>query len=671
MNKFHRLICTILSIIFICGVFSSCKKDNSTSDDDPKTNNQNHNFAYEETDNYLLKDGVTEYKVVLPKTDVAEISYAKTELINMFEEATGVTLKSEFDTGLSHTKDGKYISIGDTTLYRSSGLNVDLSALTEDGVRILTKDNTIYLLGGSEKGVLYAVYDFLKMNFGFEVYYKDCYTLDKNVKNLKLMNYDVTDIPDIEHRGRTTGVMFATTADYNDVMYSYRMRTVDAYWLRSLPVHEGDDKSSKSGADHNCFYYFPREKYEKDYPEFYSTEKEKEGQLCYTARGDKEKFKKMTDLCAEKIEQSLTFYPREEYPSYSSIQIGIADNYDFCRCDACQKLSAKHNNAIAATIIVFLKEVAKKVNAWMELPENADYKRENFTYTFLSYFDVLTAPFAYNEQSGKYEAASNEVLPEGLNIVPFFAINKADHSLSIYDDANKNMRETLDAWLTYYSDAWAWTYGVFYQDYLAFFDCYNFYGDIYEYFTEKKFKMVFPQLHSSQRGADTAFAQMAAYIIAKLSWDSSLDMSTLIDNYLKAMFKEAAEPMEEAFTEARIWFAKAHFDNNWSWSAWQINVTGSKEYFSIGFVNKMFDCFDRAYAAIEKYKGDEETYNTLKRRINVEWIFPAFVAINNFENEFSENAYVEMKSKFKAICNEQGISYWTERIPLSSILENM
>ena len=85
----------------------------------------------------------------------------------------------------------------------------------------------------------------------------------------------------------------------------------------------------------------------------------------------------------------------------------------------------------------------------------------------------------------------------------------------------------------------------------------------------------------------------------------------------------------------------------------------------------MFDCFDRAYAAIEKYKGDEETYNTLKRRINVEWIFPAFVAINNFENEFSENAYVEMKSKFKAICNEEGISYWTERIPLSSILENM
>ena len=277
MNKFFRLICAVLSIITVVAVFPGCSSDKNGG----KKVNPNHNFSYEETDRYILRDGVTEYKVVAPKSDVIEMSYAKTELITIFEEATGVTLKSESDEGLVHTKEGKYISLGNTSLYKSSGIDADLSAIKEDGVRIITKDNTVYLLGGSAKGVLYAVYDFLKMNFGFETYYKDCYTLDKNVKNLKLMNYDVTDIPDIDYRGRTSGVMYATTSDYDDVMYSYRLRAIDAYWQRSLPIHSGEDKSSPSAADHNCFYYLPTEKI----PRFlFQRERKRRTALLYRAR---------------------------------------------------------------------------------------------------------------------------------------------------------------------------------------------------------------------------------------------------------------------------------------------------------------------------------------------------------------------------------------------------
>lgn len=144
--------------------------------------------------------------------------------------------------------------------------------------------------------------------------------------------------------------------------------------------------------------------------------------------------------------------------------------------------------------------------------------------------------------------------------------------------------------------------------------------------------MVVPQLHSSQRGADTGFFQMAAYIMSKLAWDSSLDMQTLIEDYMNAMFKEAAEPMMKVFKEARVWHAKEHLDNSWTYSAWTLNVTGTKGYFNIGYVKNLLSYFDEAYAAIEKYKGDEATYNTLRRHINVEWLYPALVAINNFED---------------------------------------
>ena len=177
----------------------------------------------------------------------------------------------------------------------------------------------------------------------------------------------------------------------------------------------------------------------------------------------------------------------------------------------------------------------------MELPENEPYKRENFQYMFFAYWDTLSAPFTYDEKTKTYVAADNSVLSEGLNVVPFLAINRVDHSYSIYDDKNATIRSTLDAWLTYYKNAWCWTYGCFYQDYFAFYDCYNYYTDSLKYMSDHDMKMVAPQLHSSQRGADTGFFTMAAYVFAKLSWDSSLNMQTLIDNYMSAMFREADE----------------------------------------------------------------------------------------------------------------------------------
>lgn len=666
-NFIQKFLCVLLTAIFCAAPLAACKKDDDSKNEGT---NDNHNFSYTETEEYLLKNGVTEYKVVLPEKVTTEMNYAKEELITLFKEATGVTLQSDSDEGLTHSAANKYISLGRTALFESSGIEVDFTSLKEDGVRIVTKDNTIYLLGGTDSGVLYAVYDFLNLALNFETYAKDCYTLDKNVSTLKLMDYNVTDIPDIDYRGRGSGIMYASTSDYNDVMYSYRMRTVDAYWKRTIPIHSGSDKSSPSKADHNCFYYLPTDDYLASHPKFYSTKNPK-GQLCYTARGDAEELELMTTYCAEKIEQSLKIYPREQYPLYASAQLGMDDNYDMCACDECKRISDKHNGAIVATIIPFLKTVAKKVNAWMELPENAEYKRENFQYTFFAYQDTLTAPFTYDEKTGTYVAADESVTPEGLNIVPFFALNKLDHAVSINADENATMRSTLDAWLTYYKHAWGWTYGCFYKDYFAFYDCYNFYSEACKYFAEHEFKLIVPQMHSSQRGADTGYFTMAAYIFSKLSWNSSLEMQTLIDNYMSAMFKDAAEPMKKAFNEARMWHARARYEGNWTWTAWQRTPTMSSGYFEYGYVNKLFGYFNEAYEKIKKYENNREVYNTLKNHIDVEWLYPAMIAISNFESKFKVEDFENICAKFKQVCTDNGITHVAEDGRITNLLQNL
>ena len=59
------------------------------------------------------------------------------------------------------------------------------------------------------------------MNFGFEVYYKDCYDLDTGVKEVKLRDYDVIDISDIPRKARV-GILQCESQDMDDYMFAYR-----------------------------------------------------------------------------------------------------------------------------------------------------------------------------------------------------------------------------------------------------------------------------------------------------------------------------------------------------------------------------------------------------------------------------------------------------------------
>ena len=148
----------MLLVVFCTSAFSACNARTDGKTPDTPKENKNHIFNYTETDKFILENGVTEYKIVMPEEVTTEIEYARKELVNLFKEATGVTLATVSGFNLSHSASGKYFSLGKTKMYETSGLNVNLSSLKDDAARIITKDNTIYFLGGTDSGVLYAVF---------------------------------------------------------------------------------------------------------------------------------------------------------------------------------------------------------------------------------------------------------------------------------------------------------------------------------------------------------------------------------------------------------------------------------------------------------------------------------------------------------------------------------
>lgn len=650
-NLLKSITAFIIVAILAFSIVGCKKTDNSESDSvnvsnsgggaEPIVENENHRFSYKETNEYLIKNGTTEYKIVIPSENVsAELNIARDELVRLFKEATGVTLETVSDEGKSHDANGKYISLGNTSLYKSSGLSVDTKTLKKDGARILTKDKTIYFIGKTDTGVINGVYDFLNMHFNFETYFKDTYTLTTGVTELKLMNYDVVDIPDIEYRTKK-GILNASTSDVNDMMFAYRMRSLDSDSNMLLPIHSGNSKNSDWNINHNSFYFLPLDEYFETKRNFYSVAG---NQLCFTAHGNTDDFNLMVDLCAEKITNSLTWYDPESYPNYNAVEFGINDFFSLCECDACKNCASRNNGAKSASIIIFLNKVGKKVNDWMDA--NPEYKREGFKYVFLAYADALQPPFR-NYSTGEWKMSDEVKSPEGVNLVPFVAQDKFNYSKSLYDADNNSVRRFVEDWAAVYDNCMAWSYGTFFHDYLCFYDSFGFYSEYYKLLKENKYMYTFAQIHDCQRGADTGFGVLHNYLCSKLAWNSDLDVNKLVDNYFKAMYKDAWVEMKELFTQESLWFATENARTSLTTSS---SVTSTeKDKLPFGTVNDFMKTIDKAYAKIESYKRDTATYNRLKNNIDMEWMFPAKAMLSLHKDKYTTAEYEEMKQKFKTV----------------------
>ena len=151
------------------------------------------------------------------------------EFSRIFSLATDITINSLADNAEGLTPGGKYISLGDNELFKASGLTYDKEALTRDGIRIITEGDTIYILGGTDRGVVYGVYDFMTIYFNWEFFYRNCWNLDTGVKNAPLKDFDVTDIPDTKTRSR--GNAFAIEEGLRDYEFNAGLTDNDGKML--------------------------------------------------------------------------------------------------------------------------------------------------------------------------------------------------------------------------------------------------------------------------------------------------------------------------------------------------------------------------------------------------------------------------------------------------------
>lgn len=679
-NLFRKCI-----VCFLAGIFAvsavGCAKEKK--EEKPQTGNVGeqtdnvgarevyngtHVFDITETSNYLVKDGKTDYKIVIPERCGTYVQQAKTEFVYLFKEATGVTLPAITDAEVTaHTAEGKYISIGRTKLLETSGVEVDYEKLGRDGGRIQTKDNSIYIVGGLDKGTLYTVYTFMQLAFHFEQYYINCYEMDRGISDVKLMNYNVTDIPDIAIRANDTGLLWINSTDYDENNARYRMKMGTKLWDRIFPIHsEMGNRDSESLQVHNSFMFLPPHIYQEEHNEWYGINGTgTANQLCYTARGNEEEFELMAQECAKKIEQSLVWYNPEEYPEYNVATLTMEDNALICSCDKCSELKI-HYGTDAAAATIFINRVAELVDVWMQDPANAAYKRDDFHLIFFAYSVMTKAPAVYNEKKGAWEPIDDKVKFRD-NVGLYYApISDLAYEMDFFDEINESGKDNFDAWNSISDYTYYWTYATNFQQYAYIYDSFNFYsGDFYAFLANRSGKYIFAQQQHDQTGTSTAWHNLKFYLNAKLSWDSSLNEEELINNWFNAMYKEAAPVMKDLFYKERGWAKYVYEKYDMITYDTVYNKVAERKFWPYPVLKSWTKQCDEAMSLLSAYQtSDPDLYEDLFERVYAEWIFPAYAILSLYDNgSMSQADRTAMIRQFQEVLDNvdpYGTMQWTD-----------
>lgn len=614
---------------------------------------------------YLVKDGATDYVIVYPDQD-SKVAVALQEFQTLFKKATGIDIiavNDSSDNAVLSDSNAKRISLGETTVFKSLSAdeqaalyNIDKTELGRDGVRIATKDNTVYILGGTNKGVLYGVYDFMQICFNYEFYYRNCIQIDTGVKNLPLKDFDVIDIPDAEYRRYSTSISLYTDCwgfelengvtkyDAERAMDRYREVNNETY----LPIYKeyGNTNGYLTWGFHSIStFVYPGCTDETGKviwrPEWDSGKSwESQGvEICYTAHGNKEAYDALVEACADKVIYTLKM---DTWKDRSVFGLTHLDGGVNCRCSSCLELEANDGGAAVGAMIRFANDVMEQVEMWKQTKEAEDAgqtNREVSCYIFA--YGNFEKPPVKTDSKGKTVPVNDEVVCR--DDVGIFLCMPTTNKTIYRQDGNADFTERfpyVEQWKACAKTMYNWLYISRFQNYSTYRDDFNTSGgDYYAFLLSNGSQLLMNQTDWEAENM-TSFNLLKEYMLSKLMWDCSLDMNELCTNFFNAMYKDAADTMFEVFTAMRVQsFTIAKNDGTLYGDA-----LDPKHYPYKSYIEPLINKLEKALTEIEDLKiTNAQEYELVRKRIETEMVGPLYLALRFCKSDMSDATYLHYK----------------------------
>lgn len=438
----------------------------------------------------LVKDGRSDYVVVLAKQASPSEHRAAAELKRFVIEMSGAVMPTADDTGAAPEK---AVYVGDSRLLRALGARIDFDSLGDEGYVIRTVGNSLVIAGGRTRGTMYGVYALLEDVLGCRWY---------SAKVSKIPRLSDIVVPDLDVTGRPA-------FEYREPFYT---EAFDGDWAARNRCNGGNaglDVSMGGKISYHPFVHtfaslVPLEKYWDTHPEYYSMI-------------DGKRTRDHTQLCMSNPDvvriatQTVLGWMRER-PDATIYEASHNDWYNNCQCDRCKAIDEEEGSP-SGLLLRFVNAIAEEV-------EKVDPGKM-----------VGTLAYQWTEKPPKITRPRANVR---VRLCPIFCCEAHPYETCGHY-ANKAYVENLRNWAAITSNLTIWHYNTSFAHYLNPFPDLRQLPDSARLYQRTPVKGVFWQGNYSPGGGGE-FAALRSYLLAKLSWNPNIDAEAVMRDFVDGYY---------------------------------------------------------------------------------------------------------------------------------------
>lgn len=449
----------------------------------------------------LLADHNSVYYPVWVCEDASEHEmYAARELAQFLSEMTGVN----YPLHISRAAPVHCISVSATSD----------EALGAEGFTIQTVQGArgIAIEGGLPRGVIYGAYAFLEQ-LGCRWFSSKVSSIPKR-SLLCVPALDIREIPALEYRE----ILYADAWDPN---WAVRNK-INGTFIDLKPVQGG--KISYYPFVHTFDHIMPPAEFFAEHPEYFSlVNGERCGelhktQLCLTNPD-------VLRICTERTLQWI-----DEHPDTTIFSLSQNDWWNNCECAHCREIDEAEGSA-AGSLIHFVNQIAAVVG-------------ERYPHVVID-----TLAYQYTRKAPKKLRPLPNVCVRLCSIECCFAhpLRECDTLCSFSNRPHSDsFQKDLQDWAKVCDRLYVWDYVVNFHHYLMPFPNFYVLADNIRYFIENNVKGIFEEGATSPYGK-TEFAELRAYVLAKLLWNPHQDTDVLVDEFIAGYYGMAGPAVRDYF----------------------------------------------------------------------------------------------------------------------------
>jgi len=448
----------------------------------------------------LASNGASRYAILIPANAERPVRYAARELQRYLEQISGAKLPIVEGRAPA----GKpVIVVGNHSRVRSLGVGRLLRSLGPEGFIIRTVGDDLFLCGGGPRGTIYSVYTFLEEVLGCRWYAPRVDYVPK-IDEVRIGALDIRQKPAFEYREP-----FITEA-------------FDRDWAVKLKMNGNSQRLDEETGGHvvygpfvHTFYsLIPPKEFFDTHPEYFSLidgKRKFEGaQLCLTN-------KDVLRICTERVLKWM-----EEMPQATIFSVSQNDWYGACQCDQCQAVVKEEGGAESGLMLRFVNAIAEV--------------------TSKKYPDKLIDTLAYQYT----EKPPLKVRPHPNVRVRMCPIGACEAHPYEKCEQNASIVQNLKAWSKITDQLYIWHYNTNFAHYLLPFPDFEELAADIDMYHRHGVKGMFMQ-GAYSRGGGGEFAEMRAYMLAKLLWNPKADAKAILDDFMRGYYGKAAPAIKRYF----------------------------------------------------------------------------------------------------------------------------